>query len=251
MKHGLNYGWNYWVVASFGGAIKKGLNDVNESFEILKVWVKNQMKSVEILKVLVINPIKSSGIKSLSKKSNKILKILVINPIKSSGINLECKTYFITSFLKSRRVNTILKSLLKSQSKQKLSFKISIQYTPFIEYHKICLHFIKVLIESYQTFLLLKMSFKILWNLNPIHPCNFLIYIFFLSGSLVARIHIIRWINGVSGVRIPATAYNNALSYQLSYAHGTFMIYIYICLVLKVLIIFYLKKVPAISRTLS
>ena len=30
-----------------------------------------------------------------------------------------------------------------------------------------------------------------------------------------------------------------------------FMIYFCICLVLKVLIIFYLKKVPAISRTLS
>jgi len=83
-------------------------------------------------------------------KSVEILKILVINPIKSSSINLECKTYFITSFLKSRRVNTILKSLLKSQSKKKLSFKISIQYTPFIKYHKICLHFIKVLIEPYK-----------------------------------------------------------------------------------------------------
>ena len=41
---------------------------------------------------------------------------------------------------------------------------------------------------------------------------------FFLSGSLVARIHLIRWISEVSGVRTTAPAYNNALSYQLSYA---------------------------------
>ena len=44
---------------------------------------------------------------------------------------------------------------------------------------------------------------------------------FFWSGSLVARIHLIRWISGVSRVRTPAPAYNNALSYQLSYAYGT------------------------------
>jgi len=42
--------------------------------------------------------------------------------------------------------------------------------------------------------------------------------LFFWSGSLVARIHLMRWISGVSGVRTPAPAYNNALSYQLSYA---------------------------------
>jgi len=44
---------------------------------------------------------------------------------------------------------------------------------------------------------------------------------FFWSGSLVARTHLIRWISGVSGVRTPDPAYNNALSYQLSYVHGT------------------------------
>jgi len=47
------------------------------------------------------------------------------------------------------------------------------------------------------------------------------IVIFFLSDSLVARIHLIKWISGVSGVRTLASAYNNALSYQPSYAHGT------------------------------
>jgi hypothetical protein len=47
-------------------------------------------------------------------------------------------------------------------------------------------------------------------------------FFFFVgSGSLMARIHLIRWISGVSTVRTPAPAYNNALSYQLSYAHGT------------------------------
>jgi len=51
-------------------------------------------------------------------------------------------------------------------------------------------------------------------------------FFFFLSGSLVARIHLIRWIRGVSGVRTPALAYNNVLSYQLSYAHGTSWIHI-------------------------
>jgi len=44
---------------------------------------------------------------------------------------------------------------------------------------------------------------------------------FFSLGSLVDRIHLIRWISGVPGVQTPAPAYNNALSYQLSYAHGT------------------------------
>ena len=39
---------------------------------------------------------------------------------------------------------------------------------------------------------------------------NFL-FAFFLSSSLVARIYL-RWISGVSGVRTPAPAYNNALS---------------------------------------
>ena len=47
------------------------------------------------------------------------------------------------------------------------------------------------------------------------------IYFIFLSGSLVARIHLIRWISRVSGVRTPTSAYNNTLSYQLSYAHRT------------------------------
>jgi len=53
------------------------------------------------------------------------------------------------------------------------------------------------------------------------------ILLFFWSGSLVARIHLIRWISGVSGVRTPTSAYNNALSYQLSYAHGMKSWYIY------------------------
>jgi len=44
---------------------------------------------------------------------------------------------------------------------------------------------------------------------------------FFLSGSLVARIHLIRWLSGMSEVRTPTHAYNNALSYQLSYVHET------------------------------
>jgi len=47
--------------------------------------------------------------------------------------------------------------------------------------------------------------------------------LFFWSGSLVARIHLISWISGVSGVRSPTPVYNNALSYELSYAHGTMM----------------------------
>jgi len=42
---------------------------------------------------------------------------------------------------------------------------------------------------------------------------------FFFPGSQMARIHLLRWISGVFGVRISAPAYNNALSYQLSYAH--------------------------------
>ena len=44
---------------------------------------------------------------------------------------------------------------------------------------------------------------------------------FFLSDSLVARIHLIRWISGVFGVRTSAPVYNNELSYQLSNAHKT------------------------------
>jgi len=44
---------------------------------------------------------------------------------------------------------------------------------------------------------------------------------FFSCGNLVARIHLIRWISGVSGVRTPTPAYNNVLSYQLNYVHGT------------------------------
>lgn len=61
---------------------------------------------------------------------------------------------------------------------------------------------------------------------------------FFLSGSLLARIHLIRWISGVSGVQTPAPAYNNALSYQLSYAHGTMITKYYPMLTLLI----YLKK---------
>ena len=57
-------------------------------------------------------------------------------------------------------------------------------------------------------------------NLDPKNN-NQTFNFFFLSGSLVDRIHLIRWICGVSGVRTPTPAYNNALSYQLSYAHGT------------------------------
>jgi len=44
-------------------------------------------------------------------------------------------------------------------------------------------------------------------------------------GQVVARINLIRSISGVSGVRTPTPAYNNALSYQLSYAHGTYLMY--------------------------
>ena len=47
-----------------------------------------------------------------------------------------------------------------------------------------------------------------------------------MSGSLVSRIHLIRWISGVSEVRTPTPAYNNALSYQLSYAHRTTYLFI-------------------------
>jgi len=39
---------------------------------------------------------------------------------------------------------------------------------------------------------------------------------------------LIRWMSGVSRVRTPTPAYNNALSYQLSYAHGTYLFSPYI-----------------------
>jgi len=54
--------------------------------------------------------------------------------------------------------------------------------------------------------------------LLPLKVIQFL----FLSGSLVARIHLIRWISRASGVWTLAPAYNIALSYQLSYAHMLF-----------------------------
>jgi len=71
-------------------------------------------------------------------------------------------------------------------------------------------------------------DFKLFVSMDiNLHPCSqskkldHVPRFFFWSGSLVARIHLIRWISGVSGVRTPAPAYNNALSYQLIYAHGT------------------------------
>jgi len=72
-------------------------------------------------------------------------------------------------------------------------------------------HTIKINIQIFNTLKVYLSPFVSLCVMN---------FHFFLSGSLVVRIHLIRWINGVFGVRTPTPAYNNALSYQLSYAHG-------------------------------
>jgi len=66
------------------------------------------------------------------------------------------------------------------------------------------------------------------FNLFDVKCFFLLLSLFFLSGSLMARIYLIRWISGVPEVRTPAPAYNNALSYQLSYAHGTYY-YLFNC----------------------
>jgi len=67
------------------------------------------------------------------------------------------------------------------------------------------LKFVRVVSMSYQ----LSYSFYCFWIWKIVIKRIFShrIYIFFLSGSLVTRIHFIRWINGVSEVQTPTPAF--------------------------------------------
>jgi hypothetical protein len=95
-----------------------------------------------------------------------------------SCVFLTKKSLKIHSMKESIKINRLLNTNKHFKSVEKSQFNTNRFYYPekknsivLIEYHKIYLTFIKIFIEYIpQDFFIIKKSFKILSNLNSIHP---------------------------------------------------------------------------------